>query len=153
LVVRSFAPHITIFDGATITIQRVRQQTLSADAGYFSENNVRITEGHGLDPYIATGRFKHDEPQPPAPRGPIPRDATAKQLMARKLKTKQGVEVYKRRKAIVEPVFGQIGTVQNGRQVLVRGKPAARAQWRFECAIHNLLKLHRAGGLQALNTG
>jgi transposase len=127
--------------------------TLSADAGYFSENNVRITEGHGLDPYIATGRFKHDEPQPPAPRGPIPRDATAKQLMARKLKTKQGVEVYKRRKAIVEPVFGQIGTVQNGRQVLVRGKPAARAQWRFECAIHNLLKLHRAGGLQALNTG
>ncbi len=23
------------------------------------------------------------------------------------------------------------------RRVLVRGKPAARAQWRFECAIHN----------------
>ena len=33
-----------------------------------------------------------------------------------------------------------------------RGKPAARAQWRLECAIHNLLKLHRAGGLAILNT-
>jgi hypothetical protein len=72
--------------------------------------------------------------------------------MARKLKTKNGAAVYKRRKAIVEPVFGQIGTVQDGRRVLIRGKPAARAQWRFTCAIHNLLKLHRAGGLALLNT-
>jgi hypothetical protein len=125
---------------------------LTADAGYFSEENVRITTGHGLDPYIATGRFKHSEPQPPAPTGPISKDATPKQRMARKLKTKKGRAVYARRKAIVEPVFGQIGTVQDGRRVLIRGKPAARAQWRFECAIHNLLKLHRAGGLATLNT-
>lgn len=125
---------------------------LSADAGYFSEENVRITSEHGLDPHIATGRFTHSEPPAPAPRGPIPKDATAKQRMARKLKTKKGAEVYKRRKAIVEPVFGQIGTVQDGQRVLIRGKSAARAQWRFTCAIHNLLKLHRAGGLALLNT-
>lgn len=121
--------------------------TLSADAGYFSEDNVRVTAAHGLDPHIATGRFKHSEPQPPAPRGRIPRNATAKQRMARKLRTKKGRAVYSRRKAIVEPVFGQIDTVQNGRRLLLRGKPAARAQWRFTCAVHNLLKLHRAGGL------
>jgi transposase len=126
---------------------------LTADAGYFSEENVRITAEHGLDPYIATGRFKRSEPQPPAPRGPIRKDATPKQRMARKLKTKKGRAVYARRKAIVEPVFGQIGTVQDGRRVLIRGKPAARAQWRFECAIHNLLKLHRNGGLALLRTG
>jgi len=121
--------------------------TLSADAGYFSEANVEITVEHGLDPHIATGRFKHSEPQPPAPRGPIPKGATPKQRMARKLRTKRGRAVYRRRKTIVEPVFGQIDTVQNARQLLVRGKPAARAQWRFHCTIHNLLKLHRAGGL------
>jgi transposase/IS5 family transposase len=125
---------------------------LTADAGYFSEENVATCEQHGVDPYIATGRFKHSEPQPPAPRGPIPTDATAKQRMARKTRTKRGREIYSRRKAIVEPVFGQIGTVQDGRRVLIRGKPAARAQWRLECAIHNLLKLHRAGGLVLLNT-
>jgi hypothetical protein len=72
--------------------------------------------------------------------------------MARKTRTKKGREIYARRKAIVEPVFGQIGTVQDGCRVLIRGKPAARAQWRLECAIHNLLKLHRAGGLAILNT-
>lgn len=126
--------------------------TLSADGGYFSEENIKTTIEHGLDPYIATGRFKHSEPPVPPPRGPIPKDATAKQRMARKLRTKKGAEVYRRRKAIVEPVFGQIGTVQDGQRVLIRGKPAARAQWRFECMIHNLLKLHRAGGLALLNT-
>ena len=124
--------------------------TLSADAGYFSEHNVRITSAHGLDPHIATGRFKHSEPQPPAPRGPVPRDATAKQRMARKLRTKRGRAVYARRKAIVEPVFGQIDTVQDGRRLLLRGEQAARDQWRFHCAVHNLLKLHRAGGLDLI---
>jgi transposase len=125
---------------------------LTADAGYYSEENVRITTERGLDPYIATGRFKRSEPQPPAPRGPIAKDATAKQRMARKTRAKKGRKVYSRRKAIVEPVFGQIGTVQDGRRVRIRGKPAARAQWRFHCAIHNLLKLHRAGGLVLVNT-
>ena len=137
----------------TVGAQLPEGAALTADAGYFSQENVRITTEHGLDPFIATGRFKHSEPQAPARRGPIPKDATPKQLMARKLKTKQGHAIYARRKAIVEPVFGQIGTVQDGRRVLIRGKQAARAQWRFECAIHNLLKLHRNGGLALLAPG
>ena len=120
---------------------------LLADAGYFSEENINITAQHGLDAHIATGRFKHSEPPAPAPRGPIPKNATPKQRMARKLKTKKGAAIYARRKTIVEPVFGQMDTVQDARQLLLRGNPAARAQWRFHCAIHNLLKLHRNGGL------
>jgi hypothetical protein len=114
---------------------------------------VRITSSHGLDPYIATGRFKHSEPPAPAPRGPVPKNATPKQLMARKTRTAKGRAVYARRKAIVEPVFGQMDTVQNARRLLLRGKQAARDQWRFHCAIHNLLKLHRNGGLALLTPG
>jgi len=41
-------------------------------------------------------------------------------------------------------------TVQNARRLLLRGQQAARAQWRFHCAVHNLLKLHRAGGLEPI---
>jgi transposase len=126
---------------------------MAADAGYFSEDNVRITTEHRLDAHIATGRFKHTEPPPPAPRGRIAKHATPKQRMARKLKTKRGRVVYARRKAIVEPVFGQMQTVQDARQLLLRGKPAARAQWRFHCAVHNLLKLHRNGGLALIEAG
>ncbi len=73
--------------------------------------------------------------------------------MARKTRTKTGRAVYARRKTIVEPVFGQMQTVQGARQLLLRGKHAARAQWRFQCAIHNLLKLHRNGGLALLPAG
>jgi transposase len=127
--------------------------SLTADAGYFSADNVEIAEAHGLDPYIATGRHKHSDPPPIAPRGPIPKDATPKQRMARKNRTKQGQATYARRKAIVEPVFGQMQTVQGAKQLLLRGKDAARDQWRFHCAIHNLLKLHRAGGLALARAG
>lgn len=138
---------------AAINTSLPDKAALVADAGYFSEENVRVTVRHDLDPHLATGRFKHTEPPVPAPRGRIPKDATPKQLMARKLKTKNGAAVYKRRKAIVEPVFGQMSTVQNARELRLRGKAAARAQWRFHCAVHNLLKLHRNGGLALIPAG
>jgi DDE family transposase len=138
---------------AEIGVELPADAALTADAGYFSEDNVKATEDHGLDPYIATGRQKHSDPAPIAPSGPIPKDATPKQRMARKNKTKQGQATYARRKAIIEPVFGQMQTVQAAKQLLLRGKHAARAQWRFHCAIHNLLKLHRAGGLELAGAG
>ena len=136
---------------AAIEAELPADAALTADAGYFSEDNVRITARHGLDAHIATGRFKHSEPQPPAPRGPVSKSATPKQRMARKLRTKKGRALYARRKTIVEPVFGQMDTVQDARQLLLRGKQSARDQWRFHCAIHNLLKLHRAGGLDLIS--
>ena len=40
------------------------------------------------------------------------KDATPKQRMARKLRTKKGKAAYARRKVIVEPVFGQMKTTQ-----------------------------------------
>jgi hypothetical protein len=114
---------------------------LPADGGYFSEANVETAREHGLDPYIPTGKFKHSEPPRPAPRGRIPAHATAKQRMARKLQTKRARGTYAKRKTIVEPVFGQMDTVQRARPLPLRGKATARAQWRFNCATHNLLKL------------
>jgi transposase len=50
-------------------------QTL-ADAGYFSEDNVDAARERGTDPLIATGRLKHGEKVPDAPRGRIPKNAT-----------------------------------------------------------------------------
>lgn len=112
-----------------------------ADAGYFSEDNVAAADQRGVDALIATGRLKHSEKPPAAPRGPIPNNATPKQRMARKLRTKPGRASYARRKAIIEPVFGQIDTVQGGKQVLLRGQQAAAHEWRFISACHNLRKL------------
>lgn len=120
-------------------------EQLLADAGYCSEANLtaaaEITEQQGTDFLIATGRLGHDEPVAAAPRGRIPKDLTAKQRMARKLRTQPGRAAYARRKAIVEPVFGQIATLQ-GKHVLLRGLDNARGEWKLLAACHNLRKLH-----------
>jgi hypothetical protein len=125
-----------------------------ADAGYCSEDNLTqaadLTAETSTEFFIATGRDKHDDPAPVAPRGPIPKTATPKQRMARKLKTKRGRAVYARRKVIVEPVFGQMATLQNGKQLLLRGLDGARGEWLLLAACHNLRKLHGKIGIHGL---
>ncbi|MEP7161885.1 MAG: IS1182 family transposase [Dermatophilaceae bacterium] len=117
-----------------------------ADAGYCCEDNLNqaadLSTQTGTEFFIAPGRHKHDDPAPVAPRGPIPKEATAKQRMTRKLKTRPGRAVYARRKTIVEPVFGQMATLQNAKQLLLRGLDQARGEWLLLAACHNLRKLH-----------
>ena len=117
----------------------------SADAGYFSEQNVVEILKWKIDPYIATGRRKHDEP-PPSVHGRPPAGLTIKQRMARKLATKQGAAVYARRKVIPEPVFGQIKEARGFRRFLLRGLVKVRGEWSLVALTHNLLKLHAATG-------
>jgi len=125
-----------------------------ADAGYTSTANLDaaagFTEEHGTEFFIAPGRPRRDDPPPVAPRGRIPAEATAKQRMARKLATKRGQTVYARRKAIVEPVFGQMSTLQNAKHLLLRGLDQARGEWLLLAACHNLRKLHGHIGVTGL---
>jgi transposase len=121
------------------------------DAGYCSDANLEAAAARqatcGTTTFMATGRLAHDEQVPPAPRGRIPKDVTLKQRMARGLRTKPGKAAYARRKAIVEPVFGQIMICHNGRQLLLRGEDGARGEWRLLAACHNLRKVFRHIGL------
>lgn len=117
----------------------------TADTGYFSEDNVTTLAANDRieEAYIATGRLKHHEQVPDAPRGRPPKDLTTKEKMARKLRTKKGRAEYARRKAIVEPPFGQIKHCRNFRQFLLRGLPQMQREWKLVCLTHNLLKLFR----------
>ena len=65
--------------------------------------------------------------------------------MQAKLKTAAGRAVYARRKAIVEPVFGQIKEARGFRRFLRRGLAQIRGEWRLVCLTHNLLKIWRYG--------
>ena len=49
------------------------------------------------------------------------------------------------RKAVVEPVFGQIKEARGFRRFLLRGLAKVQAEWQIICATHNLLKLFRLG--------
>jgi transposase len=133
-----------------ITNTGVTPKTLLADAGYFSADNVTAATGLDIDPFIATGRLRHGEEPLPAPRGRIPKGLSQKQRMARKLRTKPGRAAYKRRKAIVEPVFGQVEVCQGGKALLLRGIEGAEGEWHLLLACHNFRKLFGFGGAAAL---
>jgi hypothetical protein len=116
---------------------------MTMDNGYFSEDAVQAVEAEGFDPHIAVGRQKHNQPQSGDFDGPPPEDATVKEKMAHKLRTKSGRACYAQRKQIVEPVFGQIKHVRGFRQFLLRGLKKVRAEWHLICLTHNLLKIWR----------
>ncbi|HVP78459.1 MAG TPA: transposase, partial [Thermodesulfobacteriota bacterium] len=118
---------------------------VTADNGYLSEENLSDLAEEGIDAYVATGRLKHTDRLLPAPRGRIPKDATLKERMARKLRTIKGRMTYAKRKEISEPVFGQIKEVRGFRQVLLRGIAKVDCEWDIICLGHNLLKLFRSG--------
>lgn len=119
---------------------------VSADAGYWSENNVKFLEGNFIEAFIPPDKVKHSEwRNVVSPRGRIPANFSMKDLMRRKLRTKRGRERYKNRMETVEPVFGQTKEGRGLRQFLLRGIKKVRSMWLIDCAVHNLLKIFRAG--------
>ena len=125
-----------------------RPEEILADSGYCSEKNLEGLESKDqpeqqIVGYIAPERVKHGEYKEPCPRGPLPQGATRVDRMRRKLKTKVGKAVYAARKAIVEPVFGQIKQARGFRQFLLRGIEKVRREWAMVCLTHNILKLYR----------
>ena len=88
-------------------------RVLLADAGYCSTTNIDATADGPTQVLVATGRRRHGERTTDSPRGRIANDATSRERMARRLRTKTARADYSRRKAIVEPVFGQLKTRQH----------------------------------------
>ena len=119
---------------------------LLADAGYCSDANLTAIADSPIDVYISTRKQKHGERPGPCPRGPLPKTATIIDRMARKLHRKVGAAVYARRKAIVEPVLGQIKHARGFRQFLLRGFEKVQGEWSLVCTTHNVLKLYRLCG-------
>ena len=120
---------------------------VTADTGYFSASQVNDARTEGIELYIAIGKQKHDQPEPAAINESVEPPAeteSAKEKMKQRLQTDTGKALYKMRKAIVEPVFGQIKAARGIRAFLLRGIDKASAEWKLICATHNLLKLFRA---------
>jgi transposase len=117
---------------------------MSADAGYFSEDNCKFLASQKIQAYIATEKTnqlsKHS-----APGGRMPKNTTLTERMTRKLQTRKGRSIYEKRKQIVEPVFGQIKEVRRFRRFSFRGIKNVAAEWDLICLTHNLLKLYRSG--------
>ncbi len=118
----------------------------TADAGYFSTAAVTSEALSGVDLYVTPDRGRKTEqveelPTESPPPSELDQDVVA--LMREKLKTENGRAVYKQRKMIVEPVFGQVKEVRGFRRFSFRGLRKNEAEWSLICLTHNLLKLFR----------
>lgn len=116
----------------------------SADSGYFSEDNVTDERVATTELYVPPDRQKHGSISETTHGSPPP-EASVADKMRHKLKTPEGREIYAQRKAIVEPVFGQIKEARGFRRFSFRGLRKVSAEWDFICLTHNLLKLFRSG--------
>jgi len=115
----------------------------TADTGYWAPSNAQWCDAHGVDAYIATGRMKRGwAREPPATDEPPP-EADARERMRHKVNTVEGREIYKQRKCVPEPVFGQIKECRGFRQLLHRGIEKAQCEFSMICTGHNLMKLFR----------
>lgn len=109
--------------------------TLLADAGYWSEDHVAAVEGSG-GPRLLIAPM---HPTTGSTRTRYPTRAR----MHRRLARMSGRARYRRRGAIVEPVFGQFKDGRGIRRLSRRGRTACQSEWRLVSATHNLLKLWR----------
>lgn len=103
-----------------------------ADSGYGGKNNLSQPAGPILLIATSSGRKRTDT----QPRHP------AVAAMAKRLATPAGQALYRRRAAMIEPVFGQIKQ-RLGTWLNYRGLDAVTAEWTLACTTHNLLKYWR----------
>jgi hypothetical protein len=107
-----------------------------ADAGYWTNSAIEALAAEGLQPLVAPDADRRKEPRP-GRRGGL------YDFMRRVLATDLGGELYRRRQATIEPVFGQIKANRRADRFLRRGRSAVRSEWRLLATTHNLLKLYR----------
>jgi transposase len=118
--------------------------SLLADNGYFSQDNVNHCLKEELLPYISGGRDGHNQSlkERLSEPDPLPENADSVTEMEHRLKTKDGRAIYAKRKCTVEPVFGIIKAIMGFRQFSLRGVESVRGEWNLVCMAWNLKRMH-----------
>lgn len=122
--------------------------TLLADAGYYSDDNVASCKKSAIEAFIPPSRDKHNRPLAErfAQPASLPEDTVPIEQMRHKLKTEEGRTVYAKRKCTVEPVFGIIKHVLGFRQFLLRGLEAVAGEWTLVSIAWNIKRMFALQG-------
>ena len=118
-------------------------QRLAADSGYWSIANVSAIPDA---PELLIPPSRHGRQGKPRKDGK-PSESKSDNLraaMLARLTSEHGKACYAQRSRTIEPVFGQLKTVQDGGRFMRRGLRACAAEWKLLCGTHNLLKLWRS---------
>ena len=108
------------------------------DAGFRSEDafaKLATEDYEGMDLLVALGREGKKQ------TAMDPKKYPASVRMAERLASKEGQAHYRRRKAIVEPVFGWIKHAMGFRQFSLRGLDKVAGEWGLVCLALNLRRM------------
>lgn len=112
---------------------------ITADAGYWDTTSMGDAALRGTELLIAPDAMHHwANPKAGRPSAAVER-------MRERLREEPWRTLYKQRREIVEPVFGQIKEARGLRRFAFRGRQKVKAEWQLICLMHNLLKLFRYG--------
>lgn len=128
---------IPVMNAAFENTQAIPERVL-ADAGYRNERDLSRLNQLGIDGYVSIGREGKTARAPSA-------ECPCSQAMQRKLATKRGRARYRRRKGIVEPVFGWVKRVLGFRTFSVRGLRKVAGEWSLVCMALNLRRMAARG--------
>jgi transposase len=121
---------------------RERPRRVSADSGFFSNENVQQLEQRNIDGYVPDANLARVLNRGGRLKGRAVR--AAHRRMRRKLRDPVGRAMYARRKAIVEPVNGVLKEQRGMRRFRMRGLAKVSIEWTLATTAYNLTRLWRA---------
>jgi transposase len=113
-----------------------RPQVALGDAGYWHQVQMQNIAAGGTPVLVPPDASKRAGARPGWNDGMYA-------FMRRVLATELGAALYRRRQALVEPVFAELKFNRKIERFQRRGRSAVNSEWRLVNATHNLLKLHR----------
>ena len=120
-----------------------RPEHALADAGFYSNENVRDLEERGLEVYVPDPNLARELNTGKRARTIGRNRVRSPELkaMRKKLRSPAGRRVYAKRKALVEPVFGVLKQQRGMRQFRTRGQAQVAAEFTIAAIAYNLTRL------------
>jgi len=121
-----------------------RPQRVLADTGFYANQNVAELQARGIDAYVPDPNLAHElHSGIPSPGyGRMQPSDPHLLAMREKLRTTEGRRRYRKRKAIVEPVFGVLKEQRGMRKFQLRGLDKVNTEWMWAALAYNLGRLY-----------
>jgi transposase len=118
-----------------------RPQQVSADSGFFTQENIRAMEERGVDAYVPDSHLAHELNRGKRVRTHGAARDPAQQRMRRKLRSAAGRVTYQRRKEIVEPRIGTLKEQHGMRRFRMRGLVKVAIEFTLANTALNLMRM------------
>ena len=127
---------------------REKPRIVTADTGFFSLHNLHGLRQRGINGYVPDANLSYELKGKGKVQGVGKnkrlRDAEHRR-MRQKLRSPAGKQIYRKRKSIVEPVFGVLKQQRGLRQFRLRGLQLVGIEFTLAAISYNLTRLYRQG--------